>query len=370
MLERVVDYAREHPTRVAGVAAAAGGVALYKALQPEKHTGGENYFDIIGNLDECIRASAGEDVQYVMLGGGAAAALMNEETVIDTENKLITPPADIRKPQYRFDTGTMADVDILVVSADEEVIDKVRAALEPNLAVLQDEESTEAQKARELAKPGARLKVGVTGLESAEEYNQEPAGLKDKAKRVIRKDWVSRRLQDADGAKSFVISDVEVYLPDEYFDQWRLQLPNGETVPTLHPLIQVLCYTSRASHGIRKRDVSKVSKIMDNVGPDFGASLEWGSRQRTASIALEEPTTDPGVKAARRFSDTKNELRWRYTKERLGKPEAALLAARMALHRQLDTRKFFVQFGQGGLIYDKLLSRISGERQQALSPQA
>lgn len=362
MIEAIKEQAEAHPAVAASLAVAgagAGAAVLWKYLQPEKnHDGGENYFDIIANLDECIRSEEGcEDVSYFMLGGGAAAALADERTIVDIRNHRIIPPADIRKDQYRSDNGTMADVDILVMSADEDVITSVKSALEPKKV-----EDGDIDPQKESAKPGAKLKIGVTGLMPGSEYHDEPSSMVGRAIKTIKKDWVSQRLSYENGVRTFAISDVEVELPSEYFEPWEMVLKDGKSVSVPHPLIQVLNYLSRACHGVREqRDGEKVDKMMQNIGPLFGAGVVWDDKRQTAKMTVESP--EPGVNAAVDFVDRKNSLRWQYTQERMGKLEAGLLAARIAIHRKLDTWKFVRALGQDGILYDKVISKFSGERQ-------
>ena len=360
---------QENPVRqlalVAGGLLVAGLVA-YQIFKPEHHYGpGENYFDIINNLDTCIR-SVDAMTPYFVLGGGVTTVLQNPETVIDTENRLVIPPQDIYKPQYREDNGTLTDVDILVVTSDPKKVLKIRDALVPDQSILQTS-NDEQIRHQELAKPGSQLKIGVTGLLTEKELHYRPHSLKEKIVHDIKKDWVSQRVGLDDESYKWAISNVEVDLPDDYFEPWQMVLKNGETIQVLHPLIHVLCYPARASHGIRRRDVKKVQGMMDNIGDQFAARLVLDSKRQTASIDLYGPGND-GVKAAKEFCDLKNELRWPKTRQELGRYEAGLLAGRIALHRILDKYKFFEQFGQGGWLYDHKLADFSGERTTEATP--
>jgi len=340
-------------------ALAVSGRALYRRLQPEKkHDRGDNFYDCIANLPTLIRQEFGEDIDYFMIGGGAAEPLKNPRT--RQESLDIIPPDDLFKPQFREDTGAMCDVDIIVNTRDPLVVKRMKRVLKPNKKILS--EGTYEQKQVELAKPGARLKLGITGMVRAEDYYKSPEGTKAKVIKGFMKDWTSHRLEYEDGRHIFTISDVIVNLPDEYFEPHYLVLKNDERIPVLHPLIQVLCYASRASHGIRKRDVSKVAEMMDNIGERYGARLVWGKDNKTVSIVLDQPTTNPGVLAAQKFADEKNALRWQYTKDRLGMRQAGILAGKQAVHRFVDIH--FVEFGQGGPLYDKVFSKFSDEDQE------
>lgn len=360
MIETMRQRSQEHRgMRNAAIAAGVGvGLyALYNAVKPEKHFDtGENYFDIIRGFNQTVIDAVGEDVGYVMMGGGASAAIMHRDTVIDIENRRIKPPADIHKDQFRADNGSMADIDVLVFAIDtkdeEDItdVDRVREALEENY--------------------GSRLKIGVTGLHAAENQDIEPATLTQKLLKNIKKDWVSDRIENVDGERFVTIADIKVALPEEYFETWEMELTNDEDgsteiIPVFHPLIQILCYLSRACHGLRPRDVEKVVEGIDNIGGLFGARLVMGDKNQTATLKLVDPVDD-GVSAAVEFVDEKNSARWCETKERMSKSQAALLAARIAIHRQLDTRKFTIQFGQGGWIFDNIISKISGEKQQPI----
>lgn len=350
-------HGRELAWSVGGLAVA--GLVAYQFFKPERHyEPGENYFDIIGNLDACVR-SIDPTTAYFVLGGGVTDALKNPETVIDEENHLVIPPEDIYKPQYRKENGTLADVDILVASKDLSKVLAIRDALVPDRTLLQS--SDEQAKRKELDKPGRRLKIGVTGLMSENELNHRPRTLREKFIHDITKDWVSQRIQLDDQSYKWAISNVEVDLPDEYFEPWRMVLKNGSTIPVLHPLIHVLCYAARPSYGIRRRDVDKVRSMMDNIGYRFAAGLQLDDKNQTASIEL-YGSANEGIKAAKEFCDSKNELRWSKTRQELGSYEAGLLAARIALHRMADKSKFLEQFGQGGWLFDHFLARFSGEQ--------
>ena len=335
------------------------GLVAYQMLKPERHhEEGENYFDIIANLDECVRLKD-TTTPYFVLGGCVTAALANPKTVIDNENRFIIPPENIYKPQYRQNNGTLSDVDILVVSKDTRKVLAIRDALVPDPTILKSGDDQASQ--TELSKPGGRLKIGVTGLLSEDELHYRPRSLREKIIHDITKDYVSQRAQFDDGSYKWAISNIEVDLPDEYFEPWQMVLKNNNTVPVLNPLIHVLCYASRTCHGIRKRDVEKVRTIMDNIGNKFAASLLLDDKNQTASIEL-NGSVNEGVKAAKEFCDLKNELRWPKTRHEMGVYEAGLLASRIALHRAVDKWEFLEQFGQGGWLYDHLFSRFSREQ--------
>jgi hypothetical protein len=101
---------------------------------------------------------------------------------------------------------------------------------------------------------------------------------------------------------------------------------------------------------------------MANIGEKYGAHLIWGKNNETVSLVFDQPATNPGVIAAQKFADDKNALRWSNTKDRLGISQAAMLAGKQAVHRFVDIH--FVELGQGGPLYDKVLSKFSDEDQE------
>lgn len=379
-MEQLAHLSREHKgIRNAAIVAGAGlGVyAAYHALKPERHYDtGKNYFDIIRGMDDVVKQAAPE-AGYVMMGGGAAAALMDSRTVIDIENKRIVAPQGIHKDQFREDDGTMADIDVLVFDIDRKLSKEQKQTGE-------DEPITSVTRIRDALEEafGTELKIGVTGLHDAKEYGRRHDPETKRFIENIKNDWVGDRIEGMTVAASydgrvlkveksrfFAIADVMTELPDEYFEPWDLMIIGedgiAEKIPVFHPLIQVLCYASRASHGIRPRDVEKVTRIMNNIGPHFdGAHLEWGKKQQTANVALVHPIDDDGVLAAIDFVNQKNKLRWSETHKRMGVRDAAWMAARVAIHRKLDTWKFTTQFGRGGWLFDNVIAPVfSGEKQ-------
>lgn len=324
---------------------------------PHARGGGENYFDIIAQTPELVADAVGPEVKYFHVGGGASAALMDPATIVDRDSRSIIPPKGIYKPQFRHNNGTRTDDDQLVMSTDLDVVKAVRDAQLPILGLLRS--GTPEQQKLEKSKPGAKLKIGVTGLTPAEEYFAPPKSIISK---FVHGVFISERLEAEDGQKSFAISDIEVKLPEDYFEPWQLILSSGKAVPVLNPMIQVMCYMSRTSHGIRGRDTDKVQAIVDNFGQDFNARLRWGHQRQAAELVFGEDA-NPGLLAAADFVRQKNALRYNQTKHRMGKPAAGLLAAEIALHRRVDSAEALQRLGQQGWLYDHVLSKFSREQQ-------
>lgn len=324
------------------------------------HQRGENVIDIIGNLRACIENNIIECPQYFILGGVAVAALTDPETRFDLEKKRIIPPKNLRKDQYR-ENGTLGDIDILVDTLSTEKVDQIRQAIEPDDHLI--EHGTIEQISYEKSKPGYKQKIGVTPLVSQKEYLGITKNPLKRLTKIVLKDFVSERVVDHKGRKSWRLADIQVDITDGYFEPWEQELPNGETIPVLHPVLQMACYPGRPSHGIRKRDVEKVQKIEKVVGPAFAVHLEWGDRNRTLDIVSESKKTQ-AYDSAIEFVHQKNELNYRNNKNRMGRRTAAWFALKQTLHRPADT--YLAHLGQEGWLYDHVLSKASGERQQKI----
>ncbi len=325
---------------IAGSVVAAG--LLVRNLLKKEHGPGENCFDIVHDLDQRIREVS--DVTYFVAGGVSAAALKNKNTIIDPATQTITPPSDIFKAQYR-ENGTLGDLDLIVLTDDIDELDKIRCALTP---LPNDEEG--------FSKPGAKLKIGVTGLKTA---NSKSGG-------SLSEGFVSNRILQQDGTITWEIVDITEVLSPESLQPWTLQLPGGNIVPVMHPVMQMICYGARTGHGIRKRDIEKLEDMEKVVGPVLGVKLNWiNGRQK---VEIERTTrTRCSFDEALDFLYRKNtQLHYEQTRKRLGAKRAGALAVKIALHRHVDTHDFYEQFGQGGPLFDKVFSKFTGERQQKL----
>lgn len=357
MIERVGEFAKEHPVATV-VALGAMGVALYEKLKPD-HEPGENALKIMSNLVDCIEneyANLPEErpiPNYYVVGGGAVAALTDSATVFDFES---IPPKVIAKPtlfkaQFRKN-GSLGDIDI-IVQGDNTDADIIRAALTPNETVL----GTDSQKDidYELSKPGAKLKIGVTPLRPESDYQ----------KKGLLRDFVSERVVDERGHTSLRILDVEVPLTDDYWQVWHQVLTNGvDYIPVMNPVTQVGNYIARTCYDEpRKRDVQKLEDMERVVGPAFGISLRRNPRDKIVGIDAHDPY-NPQYGPVIEFLDQKLTRHFQRNKEVLGTSSAAWFAIKQALHKPADT--YLEKVGQGGWLFDKVLSPISGERQQKI----
>lgn len=322
-----------------------------------KEPGGKNFLYCVRNLMDVVEAEAPDTPAYATVGGGASAALGAEGTVIDTTNRLILPPVNLYKPQYR-ENGSLADCDILLFSTDKAAVNGLRRALTPDQDILKNGDET--MRAHEEAKPGADLKIGVTPLATLQDYEK---GL------ALTRDFVSERVEYPNGTRRFNIYNLSTLLPDEYFEPWQQQLPSGGFMPVMHPVIQVANYGSRTSYGVRDRDVKKIQKMHRSIGAAFGMDLEWTQGNRQVDIRVDKTTmAHPGVEAALEFLTKKNALRYKDTRPVTSRRRAALFALKQALHRPAD--KYMEKYGQEGLLFDHVLSRFTGEDQTKLTPKS
>lgn len=371
MIERLKPHLPEQRSRV--LVAAAGAVALGATVahgllhkNKENKLPKDNYYDFVGALSQFIEIELGEDTpDHFLLGGGISAALCDEGTVIeppipgsDIPGQIIVSD-DLHKDRVR-DNGRVADIDCFIKTADPQIRQRVRKSLTPLTSVLQDPTSSPQQIDLENSKPGNYLSIGVCGLTPVEEYSPTNLQFLGRLTQNLKKDFVSQRVDEGEGSLSWRIADIVQELPEESFQRWDLVLKDGSIVPTLHPVIILACYAARASHGVRKRDREKIDAMVKQLAPVFGVGVEWDKKKRRAKITAADPD-NPAYGAAVKFVNAKNELRYTKTRERMGRNQAGLLAAKLAIHRFADTH--LVRFGQGGFIYKKFTSRFSDEDQ-------
>lgn len=320
---------------------------------PYQDPGGRNFLFCVDDLVDVVMREAPDTPPYYLLGGGVSAALSEQGTHIDIATGSICPPRNLYKPQFR-DNGSQADCDILLASSSQEAADQLRKALTPNPTKLT--QGSDEERKLERAKPGCDLKIGVSPLTTEEEYESGSR---------LTADFVSKRVEANDGKRTFRILDLVVELPDEYFDQWQQVLPSGKTIPTMHPVILMANYASRVCHGIRHRDVAKLQKMHQSVGHYFDTEIEWDQRQRRADIRVNRATmSHTGVEAALEFLSKKNTLMYAKNRSRMGRLGAGIYAVKQTLHRPAD--RYLEKLGQGGPLFDHVLSKISGERQTRL----
>lgn len=326
-----------------------------ETVQPifETEKGGKNVLACIDNIMDVVATETPDMTPFVILGGGASAALAAKGTQVDVSNGLVLPPRDLYKPQYR-ENGSLTDCDILLFDTDSAAVTALRRALTPNPYKIQS--GTEAEITHEEAKPGNHLKIGVTPLTSLDAYERQSR---------VTKDFVSHRVEYPNGTRRFQIFNVSILLPDEYFEPWQQELPSGKHIPIMHPVIQMANYGSRACHGVRHRDVEKLQKMHANIGHVFGMEVDWVQDMRHVNIRVNKQwSANPAVEAALEFLAKKNELDFRQTRQTTGTLRSAAFAIKKALHRPAD--KYLEKLGQEGWLFDHVLSRSTGEDQTKL----
>lgn len=334
-----------HPLLTNLVAVGAGLAVLNRVLAGERQPlSGENVFELMQGLDKQISA-INPDIQYIVMGGVASSALTHEGTEIDFENSTVTPPKDIFKDRIRKN-GTVADCDLFFPYASEEEIATVRNALLPDKKILLT--GTPEEKAIEQSKLGTKMTLSCFGVKNDQEYNGDKSPLK-RVTDTLKRDFVSDRTRDEEGNIFWNIGGIKVELPASSFDTWGLVLPNGESIPMLHPVAQILCYAGRVPEGIRVRDVVKIIQIQQRI------LLELAKDSNNTKLQNELRDFEPWTKFIV-SKDSMSDLE--QLTERKGKILGKFALAKTKVSWVVNGSEFFVKFSQGGIVLDKFLSKI------------
>jgi hypothetical protein len=184
--------------------------------------------------------------RYYLLGGITAGAIVNKQTRFDHDSRVIEPTNDSAELNMR-DNGTLRDADVLVL----DVLSDVRAR-EINDVIAQA--------------LGRRLLGSVFGVDKREETKPQTSW------------WTSRRTVDAAGTHRIQLHPLEQVLPEESYEPWDMQLPEGGVVSTLNPAGIRLAYGFRSVSGLRPKDKNKVNAMDKRLHqePEFMEQIHEG----------------------------------------------------------------------------------------------
>ena len=192
-------------------------------------------FDAIADLYEPVQEALPPNTRWYVVGGLATAALRHPSTTIDTAG-VVSTTYEADMPALR-PNGTVRDVDILV-----------DAVLEP--------QTVQQAKEAALTAVAGRLEVSLFGFDNAHEHAADKLS------------FLSRRVMDQEGQRYHQLGPIRQKVPEESYETWTLELPNGSRVPMLHPVGHVLAYRGRSVSGLRPKDTEKfydmVYKIFDH----------------------------------------------------------------------------------------------------------
>lgn len=192
-------------------------------------------------------------VQFI--GGVGSAAMGNEATLILPDESTMVAPADLYLPRRR-DDGNVRDMDVLVLSDDRAVIDKVEGMAKDTV--------------------DGKLHVSIFGLRNASYLRKQLRHPVLGWKAV--KTFVSDRYLDADGSMTKALFPFGVPMDREALETYWLQV-GGMTVPVASPPAALVNYSSRSISGLRPKDEAKVQKMARNVFskvPDYTDWIETG----------------------------------------------------------------------------------------------
>jgi len=208
-------------------------------------------YDVLGELDDVMRAQLGPDREYYVLGGIATGALTHESTTIDDQSQAIVAAKESGSTLVRKN-GTRRDIDILigdVLSNDEakRVKAEVSGAIDEALVV-------------------SIFRFGE---------HQDSSVKAERPKRTLL-DWNSRRTIDRNGVLRYELFPLQRVVDPESYDPWQLQLPGGKHIQVLHPAGHMLAYAVRSVSGIKDKDVEKFSMMQQRLMPLYQEEINDG----------------------------------------------------------------------------------------------
>jgi hypothetical protein len=194
-------------------------------------------YEIAANLDGVLRAADIDD--YYLVGGMASGPLSEGDYELDLAERAIIAGQNTTLPVFR-ENGTRRDIDVLVLSTDE---DRIQRAAQAVGGLIDD-----------------ALEVSVFGVEPH-------ADLMTRGSRLARlfKDFLSHRTIDEEGGHHYVLGPIDQAVSEESYEPWQLVTPGGDTFQVMHPVAQLYCYDMRSLSGPRTKDAAKVAQLRANV---------------------------------------------------------------------------------------------------------
>ncbi len=192
-------------------------------------------YEIAAGLDGVLREARIDD--YFLVGGMASGPLSDGSYELDVaERTIIAETAGL--PSVR-ENGTRRDIDVLVLSTDEDRIARAAGAVQ---AVI-----------------GDALEVSVFGVEDHE-------ALMSRGSRIARlfKDFLSHRTIDEAGNHHYVLGPIDQTVPEDSYEPWLLVTPKGQ-FQIMHPVAQLHCYDMRSLSGPRAKDAPKVARMRAHI---------------------------------------------------------------------------------------------------------
>lgn len=223
----------------------------------------DNCIDIVRPFrNDLERAGLLENVQFI--GGIGSAAMVNNGTLILPDDRTIVAPNDLYLPRER-DDGNVRDMDVLVLSDDDDVIAEVEGMAEETV--------------------DGKLHVSIFGLRSISHVRkqlQHPLfGIK------ALKTFVSDRYIDEDGNIEKVLFPFGLPMDKEAMETYWLEAGQMQ-IPVASPPAALMNYSTRSISGLRPKDEAKVQKMAGNIFtkvPDYSDWIESGPGMSQLQLA-------------------------------------------------------------------------------------
>jgi hypothetical protein len=241
--------------------------------------------DIVRPFVDALYENRMED-RVQIFGGIGAAALTNADVQIITNEKTIIVPEDALDNLKRYrPEGTLRDLDCLVLSSDQDVINNVEAIARQYI-------------------PNDALELSFFGLQKMSRLIIQRAHPIESVKDIFLSD---RHVGEENGKITEAVRALypfKVNMPIDALGTWLLYVGRDtKPLPIPHPGAQVLNYLTRSISGLRPKDELKVDKLVRNIAVvepeiidwivdgDGSSQLELGRIFRTLSQPRNELTT-------------------------------------------------------------------------------
>ncbi len=275
-------------------------------------------YDVIGELDNGLMDILNPDQRYFVLGGIATSAIMDPTSVFDHQTQTLIAGPDTVLPVIRQENGTRRDIDVLVL----DLLSKKEA-------------KTISRKVDEVI--NRELIVSVFGLKKHHSLEGQPlAQLRQSIASPI-----SKRTIDEEGRLRYELFPLSQEVPQDSFEPWTLQMPNGQSVSIFNPAAHMLAYKTRSITGIRYKDQKKVSEMEDVIlaEPEFKDQIYSGNLSTWQQFADD-------IQAISKITEmTDVPLRWGITNTdmKVARKKAEIL-------RDWESNEIIIKFAQRGLL--------------------
>jgi hypothetical protein len=222
----------------------------------QKKSGVLNSIDVVRSFVE--EMEVGGMPRYQMLGGVGSAALLNTDTTIDTDARVIHAPKNLYLSNFRRD-GNRRDVEVLAMSSRsvdamgiEDCLERtIGDKLIPEVFDIRDEASLAQLTARPLGLRAMSMFLSDRYLPGQMEYSGEGTQLQ----RIL---------------VPFAVSMAHAAL-----ETWTLEIGNDLKIPVPSPGATVVNYLTRSISGLRAKDAEKVQIMSEAIFTKAPETVDW-----------------------------------------------------------------------------------------------